>query len=69
MAKYDYYTLSESGKRKDLYCSYTDIAFEFGVTKGSIAGKFDRARRKNSNIITIGDTKIERISQESPLLL
>lgn len=52
---YDYYTVGES-KPQHFVC-FTDIAEEFGVGKGVVAGRF---RRSKDNSIVIDDVKIKR---------
>ena len=59
--RYKYYSLTKSGKHKDEFTCYSDIAFEFGVTRNSIAGKFYRARQKQSAIINVDGTLIEQV--------
>lgn len=58
---YTYYRLTSRGNRKEQFFSYVDIAYEYGTTKGSIAGKYDRARAKNSNIINVNGNRIEKV--------
>lgn len=44
------------------YLSYTDIANEFGVGKGVVAGRFYRASKKaGPNEITLKGNKIKRV--------
>lgn len=53
---YDYYTVGH-GRPQHFVC-FTDIAEEFGVGKGLVAGRF---RRSKDNTITINNVKIKRV--------
>lgn len=57
---YTYYLLDENGDHKDQYTCYSDIAFEFGVTRNSIAGKFYRAQKKLKLVIDVNGNKIKK---------
>lgn len=57
---YNYYRLTKTGKRKEVFCCYSDIAVELDTTRGSVAGKFYRAKRQGKNYILVGNNKIER---------
>lgn len=49
-------------KTNSEYLSYTDIANEFGVGKGVVAGRFYRASKKaGPNEITLKGEKIKRV--------
>lgn len=49
-------------KTKTEYLSYTDIANEFGVGKGVVAGKFYRASKKaGPDEIALKGAKIKRV--------
>jgi hypothetical protein len=47
-------------KTKEEFLSYTDIANEFGMTKGMVAGKFYRATKKGKNSIFLNGKEIQR---------
>lgn len=53
-----YFLLDNKNKEIAEFFAYSDIAAEYNVTRGVIAGKFNRAREKGSNIITIGKDRI-----------
>lgn len=61
---YNYYRLSPRGLRREQYMSYTDIAIEHGVSRNSVAGKFDRAKKNERVIINVNGTKIEKVLKE-----
>lgn len=47
-------------KTKKEFISYTDVATEFGITKGAVAGKFYRATKKGKNSISLNGKEIQR---------
>ena len=55
LPKYKYYTVGTKHKKE--FVSFTDIAAEYKVSKGAVAGKFYRTK---TNIIYIGKDKIIR---------
>ena len=55
LPKYKYYTVGT--KHRKVFESFTDIAAEYKVTKGAVAGKFYRTK---TNIIYLGKDKIIR---------
>lgn len=59
--EYVYYKLNENGTTGDEFISYIDIATEYGIGKGSIAGKFYRAVRKNQSQILVNGDIIKRV--------
>ena len=57
--KYIYYKLTKRGKKTStLFVSFTDIAEEYGTTKGRVAGLFYRSK---DNTIIINGTTIKRV--------
>lgn len=57
--KYIYYKLTKRGKKTSTcFISFTDIAEEYGTTKGRVAGLFYRSK---DNTIVINGTTIKRI--------
>lgn len=55
LPEYKYYTIGT--KDRKVFTSFTDIAAEYRVSKGVVAGKFYRTK---TNIIYIGKDKIIR---------
>lgn len=55
LPEYKYYTIGTKDKKE--FVSFTDIAAEYNVSKGAVAGKFYRTK---TNIIYIGKAKIIR---------
>ena len=58
--KYKYFLKTKSGKYKDEFLSYGDIACEYLVTRNVIAGKFNRAHKNHENTICICGDMIEQ---------
>lgn len=55
LPEYKYYTIGTKDKKE--FVSFTDIAAEYNISKGAVAGKFYRTK---TNIIYIGKVKIIR---------
>ena len=55
LPQYKYYTIGTKDRKE--FTSFTDIAAEYNLTKGAVAGKFYRTK---TNIIYIGKDKIIR---------
>lgn len=55
LPEYKYYTIGTKDKKE--FVSFTDIAAEYNISKGAVAGKFYRTK---TNIIYIGKAKIIR---------
>lgn len=53
-----YFLLNEKGEETDEFVAYSDIAIEYGITRGIVAGKFYRAHKKGLNTIMINGNKI-----------
>lgn len=60
-----YFLLNENDERVEEFFAYSDIAIEYGVTRGVIAGKFNRAHKKGSNIISIEKDRIIQIRENN----
>ena len=60
---YSYFLLDDWEHRVEEYMSYTDIALEYGVGKGSVAGKFYRAEKAGKNTIRIDNNRIEKVEK------
>lgn len=58
-----YYLLNDKNKRIEEYVAYSDIAAEYGFTRGQIAGKFYRARKEDKTIIEIDGKKFEQVKE------
>ena len=63
MQTYSYFLLDDKGAYVEEYIAYSDIAFEYGVTRNSVAGLFNRAHHKQSNIITLKGKQIKQVKR------
>ncbi|MBR2247684.1 MAG: hypothetical protein IJ880_11815 [Bacilli bacterium] len=58
-----YYLINDEGKHLAEYIAYSDIAADLDVTRNVIAGKFNRARKKGTNIIEVKGQKFKQVKE------
>ena len=63
MQMFSYFLLDKKGNYKEEYVAYSDIAYEYCVTRNAVAGLFNRAHKKQSNIITLKGNKIIQVKR------